>query len=520
MMNKTTKVFKIFLGALLFLLVTTNCTDDDELITELNVKREFAPVNVRAQIRTQTTVELTWNADENVNDYIVEVSEDPNFGTLTESREVTFNELPVRILLAAETLYYVRVKAVSSRGLEDSKYSTAVIAQTLTEQIFLPTQDGDIMANQALLRWVPNSTVTTIILNRESNNPITREITPQEVIEGTAIITGLTGETQYRATLLNGNNIRGIIDFTTEVDANSGNVVTPADDLFQKVADANPGDVLLLEAGDYTDQVGTITLDKSLTIRGLLSYDKPLLKVSISIVGGATDVNLIDLDLSGDIATDLTDTVRYTGAGAFNTLVLDGCNVHDYNRSFVAGNQTGAILQSLTVNNCIVTDVLTSGGDFIDFRNSDVLDTAVTNSTFNNCAPGRDFLRLDAAGDSNGTTNINVLLENCTLYGVSDTSDRILYVRFETNTITVRNNLFAQTSAYYSNQSRTDPNTLFDNNNYFNAEGFYDAGNTVFDATSTYFTLDPEFENVEEGNFSVSNQTLIDNNIGDPRWLR
>ena len=32
--------------------------------------------------------------------------------------------------------------------------------------------------------------------------------------------------------------------------------------------------------------------------------------------------------------------------------------------------------------------------------------------------------------------------------------------------ITVQNNLFAETTAYYSNQSRTDPNPTFLNNNY------------------------------------------------------
>ncbi|SCY41715.1 protein of unknown function [Nonlabens sp. Hel1_33_55] len=522
MINKATKVFRVVLGAVLFLLVTTNCTEDEDLITELDVSREFAPVNVRAQIRTQTTVELTWNPDENVNNYLVEISEDPDFATLVESIETTANELPVRILLAAETLYYVRVQAISSRGINNSNFSTAVIAQTLTEQIFLPSQDGDIMSNQALLRWVPGSTVTTIILNRGSTDAITRQITPQEVIDGMATITGLTGETDYTATLLNGNNIRGIQNFTTEVDRNTGNVITPADDLLQRIADANPGDILLLEAGDYTSQTGTVVLDKPLTIRGLLSYDKPMLRVSFSIVTGGTDINLIDLDLSGDVATELIDTIRYSGADAFDSLVVDGCNVHDYNRSFIAGNESGAVLQSLTVNNCIVTDVITTGGDFIDFRNSDVFNTSVTNSTFNNCAPGRDFFRIDDAGDTTQTgITINVLLENCTLYAVcNNSSRRVLYVRYQMNDIIVRNNLITDTEGYYSNQSRTDENIEFSNNNYFNAPGFFDPTNPRFDGSTTFFNLDPAYQDAENGNFSVSNQTIIDNNIGDPRWLR
>ena len=143
----------------------------------------------------------------------------------------------------------------------------------------------------------------------------------------------------------------------------------------------------------------------------------------------------------------------------------------------------------------------------------------LTTSTFNNCAPGRDFFRLDDAGTSTQTgLTCNVLLEKCTIYACSNTDDRILYVRFQANKITVRNNLFAETSAYYSNQSRTDPNPTFIKNNYFNAPGFF-ATNTVYDATTTYTTLDPGFVNAAAGNFTITNQTLKDNQVGDPRWL-
>ena len=85
---------------------------------------------------------------------------------------------------------------------------------------------------------------------------------------------------------------------------------------------------------------------------------------------------------------------------------------------------------------------------------------------------------------------------------------------------TVSNNLFAETTAYYSNQSRTDPTPTFLNNNYFNAPGFYTL-NTVYDSDpSNYTTLDPGFVDALTGNFKVTNQTLIDNNVGDPRWLQ
>lgn len=512
---KTKQILKGFIVAILLTFTITSCVDDEVLIEDLAISREFAPIGLSSIIRNQTTVELSWTKDDNIENYLVEFSTDEDFNSIVESSEVTPAQLPVQFLLNGETLYYIRVKAISSRGLDDSKYAKTT-ALTLTEQIFLAIQPGDILATEATLRWVPNSVVTQITV---SPGDIVKVLTPEEKVNGIATVTGLTGETEYTAQLLNNTIIRGVASFTTGIDIGTGILVTPSDDLFQMIADAASGDILVLEGGDYTAQTGNITLGKSLTIRGLQNFNKPVLKVNFSIVGGATDVSLIDLDLTGDTPGLLLDFLRFTEAGNFNSLTISGCNIHDYDRSLVAGNVADAILNTLVVDNCVVTNVLTNGGDFIDFRNSDVLDVAVTNSTFNNCAPARDFFRIDAAGTSNNTgLTTNILLDSCTLYGICNTNDRILYVRFLSNAITVRKNLFAETTAYYSNQSTTDPNTNFVNNNYFNAPSFFDSVNSLFDNTGNYTTLDPGFSNAASGNFTISNQSLIDNSIGDPRW--
>lgn len=514
---KTIHKFKSILAVLILAFTFSGCEKQDELIEELQISREFAPVGLTSIIRNQTIVELNWTKDELVDNYVVEVSEDPNFGSIVETLNVTSNEIPVQIQLVGETLYYFRVQALSSRGLEPSKYATTT-ELTLTEQLFLSIEPGDILATDATLRWIPNSVVTELFI---TPGDITYTLSAQEIIDGIATVTGLTGETDYTAQLLNITNIRGVQTFTTGIDIGSGILVTPMDDLFQMVADAAPEDVLVLDAGDYTAQVGTLVIDKPITIRGLYSFDKPLLKLSISIVTGATDVNLIDLDLTGDIPLELTDMVRYSAPGAYNSLLISGCNVHDYNRSFIAGNATDAIVQSVIVENSVITNILTSGGDFIDFRSSDVLNLSLNTSTFNNCAPGRDFLRLDDAGTSTQTGLVcNIMIDSCTLYACSNNSSRrILYVRFQENDITVQNTLITDTeSEGYSDQSRTDEFIDFSNNNYFNAPTFYDASVPRYDNTTNFTTLDPGYVDALNGNFTLTTQSLIDNNIGDPRW--
>ena len=515
---KVRYIFKGLLIAILLASTVTGCDYDKELIEELPVNREFAPVNLKAQVRNQVNVELNWTVNENANSYIVEFANDSlSFDNIVKTVEVNPVDLPVLIPLESENFYSIRVKAISARGLDDSSWATTT-AQTLTEQLFLQGDASDIKALEVTLRWVPNSEVTEISLN---SGDITHTITQDEKTSGVASITGLISETDYTATLLNGNQIRGVKQFTTGIDIGDGKLVTVDDDLLQVIADANGGDMLVLEAGDYTDQTGSIVLDKTITIRGLRNYDKPMLKVNFELVAGAEDVELIDLDLQGEGegSSELTDVIRYTGPGNYNSLFISGCNIHDYARSFVAGNETDAILQSLIIENSIIHDIFTSGGDFIDFRNSDVLNINISTSTFNNCALGRDFLRIDDAGTSTQTgLTSTITIDSCTLYACSTGGKRILYVRFQANKITVTHTLIAETDGYYSDQSRTDPNPDFNYNNYFNAPGFYDATETIYDGSSTYFTLDPGFVDPLSGDFTITNQTLIDNNVGDPRW--
>lgn len=516
---KVRYIFKSLLIAFLLGVTVTGCDYDRELIEELPVSREFAPVNLTARVRNQVNVELNWRVDENANSYIVEFAKDSlRFDNIVKTLEVDPNELPVLVPLDSDTLYSIRVKAVSDRGLDDSSWNTTTV-RTQPEQIFIEGEAGDIRAREATLRWIPGSEVTEISL---SPGDITHTISPEERSSGMATVTDLEPETEYTATLLNGNQVRGILNFTTGIDIGAGILVTTEDDLMQMIADAEPGAILVLEPGDYTEQTGTITLDKSITIRGLRSYNKPLLRVAFELIGGAEEVSLIDLDLQGDGegSSSLSDVVRYTGAGNFNSLLISGCIIHDYARAFIAGNETDAILQTLTVENSIVYNIFTSGGDFIDFRSSDVLNVILQTSTFYNVAPSRDFIRMDASGTSNDTgLTANIVIDSCTFYAVADNdSRRLLYVRFVSNDVTVRNTLIAETeSEGYADREGIDESPTFRNNNYFNAPGFHDSSQYIFD-NSNYTTLDPGFVDPSSGDFTITNQTLIDNQVGDPRW--
>ena len=201
-------------------------------------------------------------------------------------------------------------------------------------------------------------------------------------------------------------------------------------------------------------------------------------------------------------------------------MTLESCVIHDYGRQLISGN-VASKTASFTVNNSIVYNFVAGGGDFIDFRPTYIANVTLTNSTFYNCPSARDFVRIDAAAGYTATgLTSTVLIDHCTLYGVSNSQDRILYVRFDANVLTVRNTIIAATDGYYSNQPTTTQPTCL-NNNYFNAAGFYTEAyvtNAKHDNSGTHRTLDPGFADAANGDFTLSNQTLIDNAVGDPRW--
>lgn len=500
-------------------LTFTGCDDNiDPLINDLEVDRVFSPTELTARIRNLTTIELNWNVRDDADHYVVEFSEDSlEFNTIVRTVEVLPDELPMQELFDGETRYSARVKGVSSEGLQDSKW-TAVTIMTNLENIFLPIEDGDIQAVTATLRWTPNSDVTHFIINPGN---VQRDITADEKAAGVATIDGLTGDTDYTVLLKKGTKQRGSISFHTLIDVGGATRVYPEDDLNAVITAAAPGDVLVLWPGDYTVYSGLITINKSITLRGLYPYDKPQVHVQFNLEGGVGAVEVRDINFDGD--GTLTDLFRYNAAGAdYGSLVIASCNVHDFTRSLMGGN-VAAKVASVTIDNCVMTDIVSTGGDFIDFRNTYLADLNITNSTFDNCAPGRDFVRMDAAVGYTGTgLTSDVLIDHCTLYGVSNTQDRILYVRFASNVLNVKNTLIAATDGYYTNQATTSQPTC-DNNNYFNAVGFYTpayVANAKTDISGNHATLDPTFVDAANGNFKVTNQAVIDDNVGDPRWLQ
>lgn len=513
----------------LFSLIFVSCEDKiDPIVEKLDFARVFKPLDLKATIRNKTTVELAWTAGKDADSYVVEISEDSLlFTTIVKTVNVTPKQIPVSIALDGQTLYSARIKGVSISGIADSKW-TSVAFKTDAENIFSPVAGTDIQATSVTLNWPAGSDVSNFLITPGN---VQRTITVAEKAAGIAIITGLTGETEYTVKMFKGTKQRGIVTFTTLIDLGGATPVYPADNLSTVIAAAQAGDVLVLFPGNYLAYSGAITINKSISIKGLRPTDKPIVHVKFVLEAGVQNVEIKDLEMTGNyidpltgLAAILDHAFQYNTTGAiYGSLNVVGCRIHDYDKSLFAGSSTIASkIGSIAVTDCIVTNILTNAADFIDFRAGYVASLVLKNSTFNNCAPARDFVRLDNASTAFPGLVSNVEIDHCTLYGVSKlTSSRILYVRFATNTLKVTNTIIAGTLGYYTNQALSSQ-PVCANNNYFNAPGFITGGSTVtgakFDLSGTHTLLDPGFVNAAIGNFTVTNQALIDSNVGDPRW--
>ena len=504
-----------FLAATLFNL---SCSDDRaEEITSIGYERLFSPIKIEAFVINRTDARLSWTLNKDVESYSLEVFADDSLsfaGTPVRTyNDVTGDQLPYYIReLDGETQYSVRIKSVAS-GKNESKWS-GVTFKTGTENIYLPFQDGDVKATAVTLRWTPNRTLTTILLEPGG---IVHTVTAAEIAAGSATIEGLTAETTYTATLKNGTKTRGIVEFMTLVDIGNAIAVYPEDDLLALLAAANDGDAFALFPGTY-GAGDMFVVNKSIEIKGVYPYNKPVLNGYISLEAGA-GLLLKDVTLDGG-ALQGQSIVFNTGEVTYNALTVEGCEIRNYVKGVFYLN-VASLVESITFHNNLIYNIQCDGGDFMDSRKGAFNSLTLTNNTIYNSAAGRDLIRYDDASSVFPGMTSTILVDHNTLHGVCNSSSkRLFYVRFKENKITFTNNIVAETAAIFTNQTNTDPSPTFSGNNYFNAPNLFSASGSAskfFDDSAG--SEDPGFVDAANGDFTLTNELLKAKGTGDPRWV-
>lgn len=511
------------------LLALGACSEPDDELTSVTYNRNFSPVNVEARVTNKTNVRLSWAAVEGATGYNIEAfANDSLTFSGTAAKTITgVTSSPYTVTgLEGETPYSFRIQAVTEGDpSRDSKW-IGVYAKTEAEQILYAVVDEDIKAKQVTLRWPAGEEAATFVLTPGN---IVYNITAADIAAGAATITGLTPETEYKAVMARATGkTRGSVTFKTGIElAETDILVNAGDDLSAAIAAAPAGYRLVLMPGEYglpTEEAsfgGSVTITKELSIKGLRPAEHPVIKGRIK-VEAALSIDQVTLDGEG---TDGGQCFDFTADdNQVDHLTITNCEVKNYTKGFLYINKT-TVVNTITIDGCIISNIECSGGDFFDSRNGGYNQFNLVNSTIYNSAKSRDVFRMDDAS-SKVTATPNIKVDHCTFsqVGSGNANYRFFYVRFPGNNITFTNNIVTDfnNKRGFANQSSTDAEPTLANNYYWNTVNLISKadGNeekiTWFDEAGK--NVDPQFKDAANGDFTIQNEDVSFAKVGDPRW--
>lgn len=511
------------------------CSDDvDDEITDVQYDRLFSPTSVEAKVQSQVNVRLSWTSKVNATGYNIEVFADDSL-TFVGTPTLTFEsvtENPYTITnLEGETVYSVRIQAVGN-DITESKW-TGVAFKTGSEQILSTVATEDLEAKAVTLYWTAGATATNIILTpTKGGDKVTYAVTAADITNGSARIEGLTPETEYTAVLKNGEKTRGTRTFTTAIDLGGVIVLYPEMDstTIAGIIETAKADTTLLffpsESSNAFD-VGNILVTKSLTFKAMDAYPV-VVNTKFILDGACSNVTFDNIDFVSTGGALITPLNIPSGAN----LTISNCFISGYKNLLIeTDNSTSVQAGALNMSNLKMTGF--SGGRAIDFQKKKINFATVsfTNSTVYEACSGSDLFRFDYVADRAGAV---YTVSNCTFYNVNATSKGLFYIRSNASspvdfTASVSKCLFAYSAL--ADQASVDANTFFSEdaksngftfskNYYFNATSLLEpvaGGGKLFDATGSNLIVNP-FTAAQDADFTITEETLIDNEIGDARW--
>lgn len=538
-MNKIFNKISMVLAIGLSFVGMTACSDPDEPITSVEFNRLFSPTELEAKIQNTTGVKLTWFSISASEKALIEIyADDPDMqyaGT-----PLTFEAVPNEAIapsrtewtwtlpagtLEGETTYSVRVKAVGKNM--ESKWAGTTF-ETGTEQIFYDVPTADISKTSVTLRWPAGTNVTRIDVQKSGEVIQTHQLSASEIAEGVATITDLKVESTYTFYIYNGDKQRGKIQVQTLPNYTP---VASAAELLSAIDAAEPGEVLMLTENAVYDFTDAAALGKEEAVKSL-KIEKDLVLntnngatikgIYFQIFAGAS-LEFANIILDGEGGSG-DQAFNYKDEGNYGRLYIHDAEIKNYAKGFFYIN-VAAVINDITIDKCLIHDIVCSGGDMFDSRSGGYNTFNLTNSTIYNSAASRDFIRMDDAS-SKVTASPVITVDHCTLYDVGNggANYRLLYVRFAGNVINWTNNVVANTNNKrgFSNQTSTAIPT-FKNNFYFNTLNLLSlaAGNEekvqFFDEDGTDVATNP-FKDAANANFTIIDEKIKDKEAGDPRW--
>lgn len=542
-----------------------SCTDANDWETDPTYNRMFGvnanKISLERNQDTPSTVSVTFNPIKGAEYYIVEVSTDSLYDdvpmgsgehAIVFGQNKEFTKSPIELTgLAEETSYYMRMKTMSSTTPESHwvYYNSGASFKTLG--IIYDVPAADILEDKITLHWIAGSEVTHIAYATtvdEQRDSVYRELTPDEIAASSCTVTGLNSNKTYNFYIYNNGQLRGTKTVKTAKPM-------PAADLKQEL----PPNTTVIDQ-DLLDRLAAQALAVTGTNTATLTIGVPAGKtllvgdkneeggdagvvipegVSVTFFGMAGEVPTLQfkksLDLAGNHSYVRFENVNIDGlydatsgdkgceylinqdkACAIDSLVFTDCNISNLNSALVRVKSAGSTITKLRINNCITTNHA-GGYQFLCFAKVDfnISEIEITNSTFYKiCQSKKTFIDLE-----NHKYDTNITIEGCTFYNLL--GDGAYFINAKGATGKIKANLYSIILAktYQETAKGYQGNVEISAPNCYTTTDFILKSNEL-DMITEYNGLSEDiFTDPANGDFTLKPTDLINEKIGDPRWI-
>ena len=518
-----------------------------------------------------------FSADKEIRPALGDITEEmlaemvPEEVTVTPSESGTSTSASVE--LEREFSYYARVRAQNPE-LSPSKW--AVFPYPIdTYSVMDPVEALNLVertSNTITVSWTLATDDTDGITEiRVSPNPGDSDEAykayPVEAGATECVVDGLKPSTRYTVALHYKSANRGEVKAWTRPDTEGATTVKTADELEQALLEAAdfptpPLKIVVAYNDGQPYEMGSMpvlgpleisgeqTLDgKSPVIVGYFSMKAPggtytytddtdpaaPVEVSIDDILGATSLKVEALSLDGNGYGHGDVVVFEENFPAENLVSVSVKNneISGYEQGLLKVEKTTANFDEIRFESNIVSDTKGSGGDGLDIRTENTINSIVFRN--NTITDGmRTFFRLDKGTIGSIEFSHNTVNNLC--FGTSNNDGLFKVVATVTGAFSLKDNLFLNNNnsesntVLFSSKTTSLPTEVSGNFFYNNSPKFFYAGGSGERAHKEFLqadaiadggamlTADPCYDS-GKGIFNVTSQAVLAAEAGDPRWL-
>ena len=533
-------ISKALFGAMMLLggASFTACTETNDWDVDPAYDRLFHSSKVSVS-PGEDQAEVTFKKMPDAEFYVIEISTDTLFDEVeTTEHSIYFGDKEdARITtspytmtgLEGSTKYYFRIKSCATNGkgstwkyLDDTESNYSFT--TKSEQIILDVVPG---SKTVKVSFKAGKQITEAQIVKDDEVLVSQPVTADEVAAGELTISGLNAKTSYTVQLLNGENVRGKMKFTTTEPFPDGYEVinvAAGDDVKDLLANATSDKVVVVfpQGMEYTAlneeaQTSTIKVPeniKSVYFWGAAGESKATVKFKgVSFESSSMDVvRFYNLNLQYGANSD-GYVLNQSGTFTLNSLEMEKCDVKDIRGIFRFQSIVNSTVNAIKINDCVLTNIGTYGIVNTKDQKSLTLGTVcITNSTLNT---------INSVLTNTSQANFSITLDHCTIWNCVPATKPYFDLQKQTGvTVACTNSLIgayydfkdaAQTVKGSSLKDIDATGTVYTSD--FNWNSGYEIGSQISE-TSAQLWANPAKTGAD---FTVQNSSY--KNLGDPRWI-